>query len=330
MNQNDPNISVRSRRETSKQKRTLLIVLIVAVIGAVLLWWQKAALIGQFTAQNKPTPASTADKGVSKDSGTPASTANQPVTPSGESASVSPESAKDAPDSPDSIEGAVHDTPWIFTREEICTEDPATMDFFYTRLDQQPYFKAFKLPQSSRDRLTALIQKLAATPPVVTRETDNLLTILKNSAHFFRVIGKDNIDLIKTIIDHEKESFEDVLAALYRLSSQPDCLRDRLGLTIPEPVYYDYSCFFLTTMGGRLYLFRRDSKSRMLVNYYAIQMIDRANDTSTNSHGVDIRPALKSLIEEMESNGNNLKFKESYLDQLYALQEKYPEGTEEQ
>ncbi|KAB2891666.1 MAG: hypothetical protein F9K32_03220 [Desulfobulbaceae bacterium] len=213
----------------------------------------------------------------------------------------------------------------IYTREEICAEDPAKIEAFYARLDGQDYIKSLKLQRSSREQINEIFQKLAATPPVVTRETDDLLTILKNTAHFFRVIGKDNIILAKSIIEQEQEEYEDIVAALYRLSSQPDCLKDRLGLAIPESVYYDYSCFFLTTMGGRLYLFRRDFKSRMLVNYYSILMVDRANQLGTNSHGVDIRPAIGSLIEEMENSGDQLKRRESYLDQLYALKEKYPE-----
>ena len=76
-------------------------------------------------------------------------------------------------------------------------------------------------------------------------------------------------------------------------------------------------------MGGRLYLFRRDSTSRMVVNYYAIISIDRANIEGYGGHGIDLKPSILSLIEEIENGGGRLQLKEKYLDTLYDLQEKY-------
>jgi hypothetical protein len=207
---------------------------------------------------------------------------------------------------------------------DLCIRETAKIEAFYTHLDQQPYMQTFKLPQPSKEYFTNLMHKLAAQPPVVTRETDDLFTILKNTAHFFRIIGKDNIMLIKGILNQEKNSFEEILSSLYALTDQPDCLKTKLGIDIPPSVYYDYSGFFLNTMGGRLYLFRRDSVSRMVVNYYAIRLIDRSNQAGTNNHGIDIRPAIASLIEEIENSGEQLRLKEEYLDELYALKEKYP------
>lgn len=212
--------------------------------------------------------------------------------------------------------------------EDVCIRECAKIETFYSHLDQQPYIKAYKLPQPSKEYFTDLIRKLAQHPPIVTRETDDLFTILKNTAHFFRIIGKENIVIIKGILDQEKDSFENTLAALYALTDQPDCLKMRLGLAIPTSVFYDYSGFFLSTMGGRLYLFRRDSVSRMVVSYYAIRLIDRSNQEKANSHGIDIRPAIASLIPEIENSGSQLKLKEEYLDELYALKEKYPSESE--
>jgi hypothetical protein len=213
--------------------------------------------------------------------------------------------------------------------EDVCIRECTKIETFYSHLDQQPYMKAYKLPQPSKEYFTELIRKLAQHPPVVNRETDDLFTILKNTAHFFRIIGKDNITIIKSILDQEKDSLENTLAALYALTDQPDCLKTRLGLEIPAAVFYDYSGFFLNTMGGRLYLFRRDSVSRMVVSYYAIRLIDRSNQEGANSHGIDIRPAIAALIPEIENSGNQLKLKEDYLDELYALKEKYPSAAEQ-
>lgn len=212
---------------------------------------------------------------------------------------------------------------------DVCVQECTKIETFYSHLDQQPYIKAYKLPQPSKEYFTELIRKLAQHPPVVNRETDDLFTILKNTAHFFRIIGKNNIIIIKSILDQEKDSLENTLSALYALIDQPDCLKTRMGLEIPAAVFYDYSGFFLNTMGGRLYLFRRDSVSRMVVSYYAIRLIDRSNQEGMNSHGIDIRPAIAALIPEIENSGNQLKLKEDYLDELYALKEKYPSTPEQ-
>ena len=197
------------------------------------------------------------------------------------------------------------------------------LNTFYTHLDDQVYMQEFKLPEASKQHFSKLIQKLIDNPPIVTRETDDLFTLLKNTAHFFRIIGKDNILVLKGILDREKDSFESILQSLYVMTNEPELLKDEYGITLDSNALYDYAGFFLNTMGGRLYLFRRDSNSRMAVSYYAILIIDRANDTGDSRHGIDIRPAVDSLIEEIENGGKKLRLRESYLDTLYDLKVKY-------
>jgi len=194
---------------------------------------------------------------------------------------------------------------------------------FYKHLDQQPYMVDFKLKESSSVHFSRLLQKLVATPPVVTNETDDLFTLLKNTAHFFRILGKDNILILKGILDREKSSFEDILKVFYNLTEYPEAMLEEYSLKLPKDSLYDYAGFFLNTMGGRLYLFRRDSSSRMTVSFYALLIIDKANDEEYNRHGIDIKPAIDFLIDEIENTGKRLLLKEDYLDVLYDLKEKY-------
>jgi len=194
---------------------------------------------------------------------------------------------------------------------------------FYAHLDQQPYIQGFDLKESSKIHFSKLLQKLVDNPPVVLRETDDLFTLLQNTAHFFRILGKNNINILKAILSNEKNSFEQILASFYSLTYQPQYLKKEYSLTIAPDAIIDYAGFFLNTMGGRLYLFRRDSISRMVVSYYAIITIDRANKDGKGGHGIDIRTAILSLTEEIENGGNRLQLKEKYLDTLYDLQEKY-------
>ena len=194
---------------------------------------------------------------------------------------------------------------------------------FYGHLDQQSYMQDFHLNRPSKAHFSILLQNLSNAPPVVTNETNDLFTLLKNTAHFFRILGKENIIVLKGILDREKPSFENIIKTFYALTDYPEAIEKEYGFTLTQDVLYDYAGFFLTTMGGRLYLFRRDSASRMTVSFYAILIIDKANKDGNNRHGIDLRPAIDFLINEMENTGKHLLLKEDYLDTLYDLKEHY-------
>jgi len=205
----------------------------------------------------------------------------------------------------------------------LCQESARTIKEFYQHVDEQPYIQNHGLNTSSETHFTSLIQKLLNNPPVVSGETNDLFTILQNTAHFFRIIGKDNILLIKAILDQEKDRYEHVLAEFYTLLHIPDCPAASFNLHVPPSSPYDYAGFFLSTMGGRLYLFRRDSMSRMVVSFYAILLIDEANKNASNKYGIEIAEAIDRFIEEMESTTYDLQLKSLYLDKLYDLKEQY-------
>ncbi|RWX49175.1 hypothetical protein VT99_10193, partial [Candidatus Electrothrix marina] len=62
--------------------------------------------------------------------------------------------------------------------------------------------------------------------------------------------------------------------------------------------------------------------TRLLVNYYAVLILDQANKKHLNTYGLDISEQLPWLIQEMEAN-NRLTRREKYLDKLYELAENY-------
>jgi len=205
----------------------------------------------------------------------------------------------------------------------ICTKPTKQLDVFYNHLDKQQYVQAYNLQEGSELHFENLIEKLLDNPPKVTRESDDLYTILRNTAHFFRISGKDNILLLKGILNREKESLEQILADYYFLINSPECIHNKYVRNINDDALYEYACFFLNTMGGRLYLFRRDSQSRMVVTYYAILLVDLANQQQNNRHGIALKPSIDMLISEMETGGSNMKGAEDYLDILYDLKEAY-------
>ncbi len=219
------------------------------------------------------------------------------------------------------------DNPQDLIPLQNCEELTTTLLQFFDHIDRQPYLKDFKLQKPILNHFNELTAELLKNPPVVTRESDDLYTILTNMAHFFRIIGKDNILLIKGILDRERDKIEDVAAELYKWGITDKCSPGKLQLQLPLAGVYEYAGFFLNTMGGRSYLFRRDSRSRLLVNYYAILIIDQANKAQVNAHGLDVRELIPRLIQEIEAT-NQLIYREDYIDTLNALQEQYRVGSE--
>ncbi len=212
-------------------------------------------------------------------------------------------------------------TPVLTKEEQECRELALRLHDFFTSLDEKEYIREFQLGKPSQEYFRALADKLLDNPPVVSREYDDLYTMLKNMAHFFRIIGKNNILLLKAIFDREGDRVEDVAADLYRWATL-QCESDRFSFVLPLDKLYEYAGFFLNTIGGRSYLFRRDSQLRLLVNYYSTLIIDWANREDANRYGLDIRQILPRLIQEIETS-NQLVYKERYLDRLYELLEQY-------
>jgi len=202
-----------------------------------------------------------------------------------------------------------------------CSQAAGSLRSFVDSLEKKDYIKEFKLKQPLRKHLDGLKDKLAAKPPAVVRETDDLYTVISNTAHFFRVIGKDNIQFVKTLLEREQEKIEELAASLYAASVGPDCPADTVQL--PFSTAYDYSVFFLNTIGGRSYLFRREARVRLLINYYALLLIDEASNRSLNRHGTEISGLIQPLIREIEAT-NQLARKEEYLARLRSLAERHP------
>lgn len=204
-----------------------------------------------------------------------------------------------------------------------CQQTADKLLLFFEHLDRQPYIQEHAVKGSTLDHFRGIINKLLANPPVVVRETDDLFAILNNMAHFFRVLGPKDILLIKDVLIHERGLIEPTMALFYKWSEiAPDCPDTDLEISLPLPGLYEYAGYFINTLGGQSYLFRRELFLRILIRYYSILIIDRANRIDANRYGIDIRYTLDSLISEIQGNGN-LENKQAYLDNLVRLQEYY-------
>jgi hypothetical protein len=163
---------------------------------------------------------------------------------------------------------------------------------------------------------------LSAKKPIITGETDSLYNLFLNIAHFYRVLGKKRAYLVRDILNNESDILESAMKTFYlwySLKSKGDGdLKGRPSL----PVLYEYTGYFLNTLGGRGYLLRRDSKIRILTTYYSVLIIDRANDKGLNSDGIDIRPHIESVFDDI-TNQIGLIHQKEYLLQLDDLKIKY-------
>jgi hypothetical protein len=143
---------------------------------------------------------------------------------------------------------------------------------------------------------------------------------MKNITFFYRILGKDTLLMIKDILAAETTMVEPVAALLYEWL---DPLQSRAEASPVSPeMMYDYTGFFLQSMGGRSYLFRRDPGVRMLTLYYSLLVLDQANQAGINREGIDIVPPLDDLIRELRYS-RRLTNRHSYLETLREIRARY-------
>jgi len=203
-----------------------------------------------------------------------------------------------------------------------CEKADAQMRSFFTYLDSRTYLSDRKIEGGSAGYFSECAALLMKNPPVNIGEMQELFRLVKNVTHFYRVLGKNRLMLARDILNSEAPVLEPAMAVFY--ATTVECGKPLTGDGQPLPIsrLYDYASYFLNTLGGRSYLLRRESKIRMLVNYYAILIVDRANDEKFNRYGIDVRPYIDYLFYDI-SNQKGLTYRERYLTQLTGLRNKY-------
>lgn len=213
--------------------------------------------------------------------------------------------------------------PSIDLSDATCEKLDAEIQKFFNYLDKQQYIAEYNFTGNSEAHFKQLTDKLLTNPPIVVRETDSLFTILTNTAHFYRVLGKNNVLMARDIILREADIMESTFALFSQWSQSNNLCQDvKTDIRLPLSQLYEYAGFFLNTLGGQSYLFRRNSHIRLLIKYYCVMVLDRANTEVINRHGIDITPFIESLINEIDI-GETMIYKEQYLRKLRELQNKY-------
>ncbi|MDL2269616.1 hypothetical protein LJC71_07240 [Desulfosarcina sp. OttesenSCG-928-A07] len=202
-----------------------------------------------------------------------------------------------------------------------CTKAEAEVSAFFAHLDTQPYIKAQDLKGGSAEFFNTCASLLLKNPPTNVAEMSDLDRLTKNVAHFYRILGSQVL-LAREILVSESKAIEPAMASFY--THLVECKQTITGKGKPLPLegLYDYAAYFLNTLGGRSYLMRQDSRISTLITYYAILVVDLANDEHLNPYGLDLRPHISTLSRSL-STQTGLVYRDRYQSKLTALKDKY-------
>jgi hypothetical protein len=240
--------------------------------------------------------------------------------------------ANDLEESSPQAEGSTVESPTILAPQERvedvlrvedeCQKMERELREFFTYLDKKDYVRELKIGEDTFSRFKKIIHDLSLHPPLPAGEGINYDKIIENIYYFYRALGLKDLRLIKLIIKNETDTMEINLALFYRwLMSGDECTK-KGGLPPSPDTLYRYAGFFVNSIGGRAYLFRRETKLRLLFSYYCLLIIHEADKKKMNSFGIDITPFLEPLVEEIE-NFQPLYFRREYAGKLIDLRNYY-------
>lgn len=203
---------------------------------------------------------------------------------------------------------------------ELSTDEKAAAFFRY--IDEKGYLQRRDIPGTAAGFFERTRARLLELRPVITGETRDMFTLLKNITYFYGVLGRKEVLLIRDILENEPDVIEPAMAALFAWLSPWSGEGGDRQQVVPAEVMYEYATFFLHTIAGQTYLFRRESRLRHLVRYYCILVLDRANQDELNSYGIDIRPHIDALLADMQSH-RLLANRVQYLTTLAEIRQRY-------
>jgi hypothetical protein len=207
-------------------------------------------------------------------------------------------------------------------RSMECEELEDSLRAFCRYLDAGETFRSQKVHRDSWALFTSILESLERRPPEMSAESYRPSVIVENSFYFFRLLGKEKIDIVREVIKFESDLAEPLMGILYYWLMTGRSCDKLLSPTATLKVMYQYAGFFLNTLGGHSYLYRQDSRISLLTIYYSILVIHEANMRELNEVGLDLRFFLPLIFQEIQSR-NDLLYAEDYLQTLTNLQLQY-------
>jgi hypothetical protein len=214
-----------------------------------------------------------------------------------------------------------------FGENMSCEDLELQVNTFINYLSKQPYMNAYQGKEGVRKLIAELNDNLSESPPMLTGEMEDLVSLIRNVTHLYRQLGRERIEVVKNILRNESDIIEAVIAIFFNYTMAADRCQKPIIHTPNLETLYQYAGYFLNTLSGRSCLLRRDMPIRVLANYYSVLIIDKANDDMLNKYGIDIRPYIDHSFYEVSSQ-RGLVYQRQYLTKLNQLKKKYHDPQE--
>jgi hypothetical protein len=208
-------------------------------------------------------------------------------------------------------------------RREECARVQEEIRDFFRYLDKKPYVRHIEDGLDTYAWFKKILAKLSTHPPTPAGEGLDNAVLASNAFHFFRLLEGREIRLIQEILLNEASTLEVNLQLFFRWLTLGDRCPDPEGVRPSSENLYSYAGFFLNTLGGQAYLFRRPGALRVLVSYYCLLILHEADKKGRNRYGIDLAPQVNALAGEMNRHGE-LQFRSQYARRLSELQALYP------
>jgi hypothetical protein len=167
-----------------------------------------------------------------------------------------------------------------------------------------------------------ILRKLSAKLPVPAGEGIDSSIINDNIFLLFRVLDRNDFRLTHDVLKYEQDNLEATLDLFYKWLTLGTRCPDLEGIRPSRDVLYHYAGFFLNTIGGRSYLFRRPMGLRLLCSYYSLLILQDADKQGRNSYGIDVLPFIAPLAREIALYPD-FRFKQTYLQTLAEMEKAY-------
>ena len=207
-------------------------------------------------------------------------------------------------------------------KEDDCNKIENSIQDFFTYLNKERYVRNLEGDMDSYERFKRVMMKLSSEPPVPAGENMDTLIMTRNIYHFYRLLENEDLRLIREIMRNEADSLELNLDIFYKWLMLGDLCPDPNKTRPSLEVLYQYAGFFLNTIGGRAYLYRRPLNVRLLISYYALLIVHEADKKGKNRYGIDVFPEITPLAREI-SLYPDFHFQNDYILQLTQLQNYY-------
>jgi len=206
--------------------------------------------------------------------------------------------------------------------KSYCERVEQEIQDYFKYLNEKGYVRHLSEGVDTAVRFKAIMLKLSARLPVPAGEGIDSSIINDNIFLFFRALDKNDFRLIRDILKNEGENLEPTLDLFYRWATLGARCPDPEGIRPSRDVLYHYAGFFLNTIGGRSYLFRRPQGLRLLCSYYGLLILQEADKQGKNFYGIDVLPFIAPLVREI-AQYPDFRFKQTYLKNLEEMEKEY-------